>query len=112
MTAEPSFEGEEPQIVYTENTAQITWSVNNLRSVSYILVDVCISDSVTCGPTENITAPEIQPYIVTLPEGEAQGYTFSFIFYDGVDKVQTHELEYVITGRCLNTIRLCYSVMI
>ena len=88
LTAKPRFEGDDPQIEYATNTAEITWSVNNLGSVTHILIDVCISDSAVCGTTVNITSPEIQPYIVPLPEGEAKGYVFIFFLYDVMDIVR------------------------
>ena len=97
--AQPYFESDAPQIVYSSDTAEINWPIINLDSVTYILIEVCVSDSSNCKPAVNITSPDVQPYIIPLPEGDSDSYDITFTFFDRLDVVYKQVHKDTITGR-------------
>jgi hypothetical protein len=86
-TAQPHFKEDEPEIVYKGDEAEIMWSVSNLDSVTYVIIDVCVIDTGICNPSINITSPEKQPYLIPLPVGDTKKYVYIFTFYDRMDVV-------------------------
>ena len=87
FTALPMFKTSTPEIIYKNTTAWITWSINNLDSVTSILIQVCLPDRSLCKPAINITSLKVQPYVIRIPEGDTHKYMFIFTLYDGTDIV-------------------------
>lgn len=114
LLALPYFEGENPEIVYKADRAEITWPIHNLDSVNTVLIEVCASDRSVCNSTVNITSPEIQPYVVSLPEQDTKTYVLHFTSYDGKDVVYTQQKQ-VTEGKLLSffqLVRLCICLLV